>query len=439
VTGQQRLLAISVFLSVTLVAFEITALATAMPTISRQLNGDSLFGVTSAAYTLANMVALVAAGEVADRRGPATPFIVSMMIFVGGLLVGAWAPTMVWLVVGRTLQGLGSGTVGPLAYVLIARAFTPERQPSMFALMSTGWLLPSLFAPAVSGWIVTTFGWRWVFLGIIPAAVVVAVLAVIPMRAFPATGTPTASRIPSAFRLAAGVGTVAVALQSGSWWVTLGAAAIGAALAASGGRRLFPNGLRRAEVGLPAVLAVRALATAAFMGVDSFVPLAADRIHHATPLVQGFTIIGAALLWSSGQWWRARHPYVPAIVSVRRGLILMTLGAVAVTPVLSPHWPLWAVFLGWAPAGFGMGMLFNPTTVAAMSYADEGSEGRVSSQITLADSLGFSAMGAVGGATVAAADRGVWSIRAALGTNFGLTVALAMLAFFAAARVRSRG
>ena len=58
-TGQQRLLAVSVFLSVTLVAFEITSLATAMPTISRQLHGDSLFGVTSAAYRQATAAASV--------------------------------------------------------------------------------------------------------------------------------------------------------------------------------------------------------------------------------------------------------------------------------------------------------------------------------------------------------------------------------------------
>ena len=179
------------------------------------------------------------------------------------------------------MGGLGSGTVGPLAYVLIARAFPPERQPSMFALMSTGWLLPSLFAPAVSGWIVSAFGWRWVFLGIIPIAVVVASLAVIPMRAYRSMGEPTASRVPSAVRLAVGVGATAIALQSGSLWVAGAAFVVGVALAVSGGRQLFPRGLPRATTGLPAVLAVRVLATAAFLGVDSFVPLAADRVHDA--------------------------------------------------------------------------------------------------------------------------------------------------------------
>ena len=60
-------------------------------------------------------------------------------------------------------------------------------------------------------------------------------------------------------------------------------------------------------------------------------------------------------------------------------------------------WPLWATFLGWAVGGFGMGLLFNPTTVATMSYATPGTEGRVSSQLTLADAFGFSLMGGIGG------------------------------------------
>lgn len=437
---QQRLLAVSVFLGVTLVAFEVTALATAMPTISRQLHGDSLFGVTSAAYTLANMVALVAAGELADRRGPAVPFVASMAIFITGLFVGAWAPTMAWLVAGRTMQGLGSGTVGPLAYVVIARSFPATRQPAMFALMSTGWFLPSLFAPAVSGWIVSSFGWRWVFLGIVPAALAVTAAAFGPMHRLPAVGAAPdeRSRIPAAIALASGVGMLAVGAQSDHLALTVVLVAAGVAVALRGRRRLFERGIATARRGLPAILAVRIAATATFLAVDSFVPLAADRVHHVSPLVQGFTIIGAALLWSLGQWWRARHPDVAPATSVRRGLLLVAGGIIATSAVLLPHWPLWAVFLSWAPAGFGMGLLFNPTTVAAMTYAEAGREGRLSSQITLADSLGFSLMGAAGGATVAAADRHVWSIRTALAINFSMALCLSLVAFVAAGRVEAR-
>ena len=62
----------------------VTAVVTALPTISEEFGGDSLFGVTSAAYTLANMVALVAAGELVDRRGAAFPSLPRTGTFVFG-------------------------------------------------------------------------------------------------------------------------------------------------------------------------------------------------------------------------------------------------------------------------------------------------------------------------------------------------------------------
>ena len=61
-----------------------------------------------------------------------------------------------------------------------------------------------------------------------------------------------------------------------------------------------------------------------------------------------------------------------------------------------------------------MGLLFNPTSLAAMSYATDGREGVVSSQIHLADALGFSLMGGFGGGLVAVADRTSWSVTSAL-------------------------
>jgi mevalonate kinase len=61
-----------------------------------------------------------------------------------------------------------------------------------------------------------------------------------------------------------------------------------------------------------------------------------------------------------------------------------------------------------------MGIVYNPTTVAAMSYAEEGREGLVSGQTQLIDALGFSVMGGIGGALVAVADRSGFALRDAL-------------------------
>lgn len=436
----QRLLAIGLVLGVTLVAFEVTAVVTALPTITDELGGDSLYGLAMAVYTLANMVALVAAGELADRRGPTIVYVLSIATFIGGLVVAAVAPTMVWVVAGRVLQGAGTGGLQPLAYTLVSRAFAPERQPKMFAILSAGWVLPSLFAPLVSGWVVDTFGWRWVFLGIIPFAVAVAALAVRPMRHFgPVEAEREPSRLPHAVAAALGVGALATGLQMAQPLAAIAVTIAGAAVAWWALRILLPAGVMVARTGLAAIVAARILATATFMGVDTFIPLAADRIHGARPLVQGFVIIGAAISWTGGQWVRARRPVEQPGPAVRTGFLVLALGVVLVAPVLWSGWPLWATFVAWCVGGFGMGLLFNPTSVATMEYAEAGNEGKVSSQIALGDALGFSLMGGVGGATVAVADRGSIDITTALGLNFAIAFALAMLGVLASRRIRRAG
>lgn len=84
-----------------------------------------------------------------------------------------------------------------------------------------------------------------------------------------------------------------------------------------------------------------------------------------------------------------------------------------------------------------MGLLFVPTSVAAMTHAEPGRDGVVASQVNLADSIGFSLMGGLGGASVAIADRGAWSLRSALVANFSVALALAVVGALLAHRIRA--
>jgi MFS family permease len=434
----QRLLAVGLVLSVMLVAFEVTAVITALPTITDELGGDSLYGVSLACYTLANLVALVAGGELSDRRGPVVPFCISVVLFVAGLVVAATASSMVMIVVGRTLQGAGTGGFSPIAYVLVKRAFPTDRHAAMYAFLSAGWVLPSLFAPAIAGWITDSFGWPWVFWGIIPLAVAVGALAAQPMRRYgPVEGVAISSRVPQALVAAGGIGALVVGLQFANPLAAVSTSIVGAGFAVVALRRLLPPGFGRARQGFAALIAVRIAATAAFLGVDSFVPLAADRIHGASPLVQGFVIIGAALTWTVGQWYRVRYPGSSPAAAIRQGFVVLLLGIGLVVPVLSASWPLAATFAAWAVGGLGMGLLFNPSTTASMSYASEGNEGLVSGQVTLADAVGFSLMGGIGGATVALADRTSWPLTSALSLNFALAAGLAIVGILASRNVRA--
>lgn len=433
------MLALGLFLGVMMVAFEITAVLTALPSITDQLGGDSLYGLALACYTLANLVALVATGELTDRFGPARPYLASLAVFAFGLVLAATAHSMVQVVIGRTLQGAGTGGLAPIAYVMVKRAFPEDRQAGMYAFLSAGWVIPSLIAPAIAGAITERFGWRWVFWGLLPLIPVVVVATVRPMATFGPTAAAAArrSRVGSAFAAAGGIGLFVTALQFTRPVAAIGGSLAGAALALPALRRLLPGGVHRVVTGLPAAMACRVLATAAFIGADGFIPLAAARIHHSTPTVQGFIIIGASLTWTTGQLLVARRRDLDPRRAVRWGFAIMAIGIAASAPVVVAGWPLWATFVSWGIGGLGMGLSFNPITVTAMSHAQDGTEGLVGGQVSLAEAIGFSTMGGIGGATVAIAERTRLSVAGALGINFALAVGLAVLGIAWASRIRA--
>lgn len=442
--ARRGLLAVGLVLATTLIAFEVTAVITALPTVSDELGGDSLYGATLAAYTLANIVSLVAVGGLIDSRGPRVPYAVSLATFAVGLAVAALAPSMWMVLVGRLVQGVGSGGLIPVSYAVINRLWASEEQARIFAWVSAGWVLPSLAAPGLAGWITNAVGWRWVFMSVLPLVIATAVLVLPAMshRALAGTGTHSAAesrrRLTHAATLAAGIGALAIGLQSSLVAVSVPLALVGAIGAFHAWKRLSPKGVTSAAHGLPAIIACRMLATAAFLGVDSFVPLAADRIHGASATVQGFVIIGAAVTWSIGSAIVSKMPSLRPQRAAAVGFVFIGLGVASTSLVVDSSWPLPATFATWCLAGLGMGLLFVPTSVAAMTHADEGSDGVVASQVNLADSIGFSLMGGLGGASVAVADRGDWTLRTALLVNFSAALVLALLGLLLAGRIRGK-
>lgn len=437
------MLAVGLVLATTLIAFEVTAVITALPTVSDELGGDSLYGATLAAYTLANIVSLVTVGGLIDRRGPRTPYAVSLSIFSIGLLIAAVAPSMWVVLIGRLVQGIGSGGLIPVAYAVINRTWVSGEQARVFAWVSAGWVLPSLLAPALAGWMTTTFGWRSVFVSVLPLVAATALLALPAMRNPALAGSATHSIVDDrrrallAIRLAGGIGALAIGSQTATLSIGIPVAIAGVVVAFRAWRELSPTPGGRTASGLTAIITCRVLATAAFLGVDSFVPLAADRIHGASASVQGFVIIGAAVTWSIGSAIVSKMPSLRPHRSATTGFVFIGIGIVATSLVVDSSWPLPVVFATWCLAGLGMGLLFVPTSVAAMTHAEPGRDGVVASQVNLADSIGFSLMGGLGGASVAIADRGAWSLRSALVANFSVALALAVVGALLAHRIRA--
>ena len=112
----RRRLTLGLVMTITLVAFEALAISTVMPVVADDLGGLGLYGWVFSGFFLGNLLGIVIAGQAADRRGTAFPFLVGLVLFTAGLCLGGLAPSMGVLVAARVLQGMGAGAIPAVAY-----------------------------------------------------------------------------------------------------------------------------------------------------------------------------------------------------------------------------------------------------------------------------------------------------------------------------------
>src|SRR3954453_10934879 len=176
--GALRVTSIGLLILVTLIAFEAMAVAAALPTAARAVHGLGAYGWAFTGFLVANVVGMVASGQLSDSRGPRLPLVAGLVAFLAGLLLSGTATTMTQLVAGRAVQGLGGGLIITAIYVIAGQVYPESLRPRLFAATSSAWVVPSLVGPAISGALTQPASWRWVFLGLLPFVVLGGVLLV---------------------------------------------------------------------------------------------------------------------------------------------------------------------------------------------------------------------------------------------------------------------
>ena len=428
----RRALTAGLVLTITFVASEALAVVTVMPVVARDLGGLRLYGWVFSGFMLGSVIGIVLAGREADRRGPAVPFAAGVVLFSAGLAIAGTAASMGILVAGRVLQGIGAGAVPAVAYASIGRSFAGALRARMMAVLSTAWVAPGLAGPAISAEVARLFGWRWVFLGLLPLVVVTGLIALPALIRLgpPAAVTAQEHRLIDGLRTAAGaaliLGGLTLAAGSGAILAGLGLLAAGGLVGLPALRRLVPPGTLRVRPGLPATIACRALLTFAFFGADAYVTLTITAIKHRTPVVAGLAVTGATLAWTAGAWIQARlSESWEGRRLVRTGMVIILAGIAGMVLVLQPAVPVAAGIAAWTVAGLGMGLAYAPISLMMLKQAPPGQEGRTSASLNLADVLGTAIGIGVGGAAVAAET--ARDLRAGLAAAFAITAAIGLV------------
>ncbi|OIV37424.1 MFS transporter [Mangrovactinospora gilvigrisea] len=376
-----------------LIAFEATAVGTAMPVAARELHGLGLYAFAFSGFFTTSLLAMAASGEWCDARGPLVPLFTGIGVFAGGLVIAGTSLSMWEFVLGRAVQGLGGGLVIVALYVVVGQAFPERLRPHVFAAFSAAWVVPSIVGPLVSGTVTEQLGWRWVFLSI-PVLVLLPVLVMLPgLRRLPRGGGGTFGRrrVLLALGVAVGAGLLEYAGQHLSW-VALAPAAVGAALLVPCVVRLLPAGTFRSARGLPSVILLRGIAAGSFISAESFVPLMLVQQRHISPTLAGLSLAGGGLTWAAGARLQARAPLVHRpggrAKLNRIAMVLVAISVAGASAGLLHALPAWVVAVAWAVGGAGMGMVITSLSVQMMDLSKPEEAGANSASLQVCDSLG---------------------------------------------------
>ncbi|WDG18658.1 MFS transporter [Microbacterium sp. Clip185] len=399
---------------VALYAMNLYFTAALMPSIAADLGGDRYYAWASTAYLIAAVVATMLIGRILAARGSRGSYLIAFLLFALGTAVSAASPVMEVFVAGRAVQGLGAGMLTGLGYATIRSVLPPSLWTRATGLVSAMFGVGTLVGPALGGVFAQLGAWR-----IALAAVVVVALALIlaSRRALPAATGEQGERTPLPLLSITALALTA-ALLSVSSTVT-GIAAPVTALAALALLIAFfvidarnPHGVlprlayRRGNPLAWVYLTVAALC--AGVTAENFIPLFAQQLAGATPLVAGLVGAAMSLGWTLAQLVSVSAGPIAARWAVRIGPIVLFAGLAAYGLLQTASASGWQLLLGAVAllvSGAGVGMAFPHLSVAAMrSGGDSGEGAKAAAAVSTTQLIAFTLASALAGNLLAWGD-----------------------------------
>lgn len=149
-------------------------------------------------------------------------FIAAIVLFAIGTLLCACAPAFAFLIVGRVVQGIGTGIALPLMFNIVIEQAPLDKMGLMMGVATLITATAPAVGPSVGGLIVTVWGWRAIFLVLLPFLAVSAIAGIVCIRQ---VGTPQPVKFrPLQFAVLAGAFTClifAASLASTAGWLSV--------------------------------------------------------------------------------------------------------------------------------------------------------------------------------------------------------------------------
>jgi EmrB/QacA subfamily drug resistance transporter len=172
-------------LAMFLAALNQTIVATALPTIGRDLDDFENLPWVVTAFLLTSTAVAPLYGKLSDIHGRRTMLMAGLGLFTAGSVMCALAPNMLILSLGRAVQGIGGGGIMPLVQTVIADASTPRERGRYQALIGTIWVSAGISGPVIGGFIAEHLPWPMIFWLNVPLGIAGAVMINTALKKLP--------------------------------------------------------------------------------------------------------------------------------------------------------------------------------------------------------------------------------------------------------------
>lgn len=148
-----------------------TIVGPAMPRIVAELGGMDHYSWVATSALLVSAVTVPIVGKLSDLYGRRRFYLLGLIIFMVGSVLSGASQSFGFLILSRSVQGLGMGFLIPLSQIIVGDLIPPRHRGKYQGFMGAIFGLTSIVGPVVGGAITDHFGWRWLFYITLPLGV----------------------------------------------------------------------------------------------------------------------------------------------------------------------------------------------------------------------------------------------------------------------------
>ncbi|RWX14535.1 MFS transporter [Rhizobium hidalgonense] len=385
---------------VTLYAVETYIMATIAPSIVRDIGGLALFSWVTSLFVAAAVLGSIFVAMRPRGIGLRAVYVIAALVFGVGSLIAATAPSMPVVLIGRAVQGLGTGALAALGYAFIRFVYPEPLWTKASTLYAAIWGVATVIGPTLGGFFSGGSNWRHAFVVLVPLGLAMAVLA---PRLLPEVADDRDHAKTPLAQIGLLLGAVLMVSTAGTI-ETMAAkiALIAASVVAVAGmlfiegrspNRLLPSGAVSFSRPIARVY-LTMLAMAIVLVSDVFIPYFLQVLHGVTPLVSGYLVALVALGWTFAAFLSGSLTGRQAYFAIIAGALIEAAATASLAAFLAndnPHAQMLFIVpaaIGMFMMGFGVGLGWAHLVAMVLTLVADSEQDKASAAIPTMSSLG---------------------------------------------------